>query len=224
MGFIEQLTAEFEVHRNAKNALPMQAYMKHLFPFLGIKSPLRKTLIRTVVNQNKEEVKPNTTAIARALYQKQEREYHYAAMDSYARFKKRHYQPSDIAFIEHLLTTHTHWDTVDFIAKHILGQFLLEYPDLRNETIQRFSESDNMWLNRSAILFQLGYKSKTDFELLKTLCMAHKDSNEFFIRKAIGWALREYAKVNMPAVEHFVNNTDLKPLSKKEALKHLKKY
>ena len=78
-----------------------------------------------------------------------------------------------------------------------------------------------MWLNRSAILFQLGYKEKTNFDLLKAECEKYKNSTEFFIQKAIGWALREYAKINPEAVKTFVTNTNLKPLSNKEALKNI---
>ena len=87
--------------------------------------------------------------------------------------------------------------------------------------IERFSNSENMWLNRSVILFQLGYKQKTNFDLLKSECEKHKNSNEFFIQKAIGWALREYGKTNPEAVRNFVNSTNLKTLSKKEALKNI---
>ncbi len=78
-----------------------------------------------------------------------------------------------------------------------------------------------MWLNRSAILFQLGYKEKTNFDLLKLVCEKHKTSSEFFIQKAIGWSLREYAKINPEAVKNFVTATNLKKLSEKEALKNL---
>jgi 3-methyladenine DNA glycosylase AlkD len=222
MGFIEQLTTQFEAHRNEANALPMHAYMKHLFPYLGIKAPLRITLLKGSVKAHKDELNTNTTAITKALYEKKEREYHYVAFEVYARFKKRHYKTRDLAFIEYLITTHSHWDSVDFIAKHILGPFLLEHPQLTAKTIERYATSENMWLNRSALLFQLGYKDQTDFKLLTQLCVAHKASHEFFIRKAIGWALREYAKIVMSRVVTFVNSTTLKPLSRKEALKHYK--
>jgi 3-methyladenine DNA glycosylase AlkD len=78
-----------------------------------------------------------------------------------------------------------------------------------------------MWLNRSAILFQLSYKERTNFDLLKLVCDKHKMSTEFFIQKAIGWALREYAKTNPEAVKDFVSVSNLKKLSEKEALKNL---
>lgn len=220
MSFIDQLTTTFETHRNAANAIPMQAYMKHQFLFLGLKSPLRKSLLTATVNAHKDELKTDITAITKALYSKKEREYHYVAIELYARFKKRQYVEKDLWVIAYLITTHSHWDSVDYIAKHILGQFLLEQPQRRDNTISEYSKSNHLWLNRSALLFQLGYKSQTDFKLLTDLCLYHKASNEFFIKKAIGWALREYAKIDMPSVVKFVNSTDLKPLSKKEALKH----
>lgn len=103
----------------------------------------------------------------------------------------------------------------------MLGQYLVEFPDAIDTTIDKFSNSDNMWLNRSAILFQLDYKKKTNFELLKTICIQHQSSKEFFIQKAIGWALREYAKTNSEAVKQFVLVNNLKPLSRKEALKNV---
>jgi len=78
-----------------------------------------------------------------------------------------------------------------------------------------------MWLNRSAIIFQLGYKKNTNYELLFSECVKHSQSKEFFIQKAIGWALREYGSVNPGLVLNFVNNTDLKPLSRKEAIRKL---
>lgn len=78
-----------------------------------------------------------------------------------------------------------------------------------------------MWLNRTAIIFQLSYKEKTNFDLLKSECEKHKHSTEFFIQKAIGWALRDYSRFNPNGVLQYVNSTDLKPLSKKEALRLL---
>ena len=110
---------------------------------------------------------------------------------------------------------------MDTIAKNILGEYLLEFPLETESVIERFSNSDNLWLNRSAILFQLGYKQKTNFDLLKSECEKHKNSNAFFIQKAIGWALREYAKTNPEGVKNFVATSNLKPLSKKEALKNI---
>ena len=128
--------------------------------------------------------------------------------------KKLTKKKEDIQLIEKFIITNSWWDSVDTISKYILGGYLLEFPLETENITERFSNSENMWLNRSAILFQLGYK-------LKSACEKHKNSNEFFIQKAIGWALREYAKTNPEAVKKYVNNTNLKPLSTKEALKNI---
>ena len=134
---------------------------------------------------------------------------------------KKNYKKEDIQLIEKLLTTNSWWDSVDTIAKNILGEYLLDFPLETKKVMEYFSNSNNMWLNRSAILFQLGYKEKTNFYLLKSVCEKHKNSTEFFIQKSIGWSLREYAKTNPEAVKTFVTNASLKPLSKKEALKNI---
>lgn len=221
MDFLEELKTQLQSVANPDNARPMKAYMKHKFQFLGIKSPDRKLILKPVVNAHKTELQNNISSITKALYKLTEREFHYCAMEVYCRFKKRHYQVSDIDTISFLITTHSHWDSVDFIAKHIYGQYLLEHPKETLPTVQEYTNSTNLWLNRSAILFQLGYKIRTDADLLFALCEQHKESKEFFIQKAIGWALREYAKVNPNAVLKFVDKTPLKPLSKKEAIRRL---
>ena len=123
--------------------------------------------------------------------------------------------------IEKLIVTNSWWDSVDTISKFILGQYLKEFPEETTKVVRRFSNSKNMWLNRSILLFQLGYKDKTNAEILFSECKKHSHSKAFFIQKAIGWALREYGKTNPELVKTFVNSTDLKPLSKKEALKNL---
>ena len=122
-----------------------------------------------------------------------------------------------------MITTNSWWDSVDFIAKHILGNYLFQFPDEIEKVVTECSSSENMWLNRSAILFQLGYKNQTDAKRLFDICLQHKSSSEFFIQKAIGWALREYSKANPDEVVSFVAKADLKPLSQKEALKRINK-
>jgi 3-methyladenine DNA glycosylase AlkD len=108
------------------------------------------------------------------------------------------------------------------LAKYGLGNYLLQFPDEKYKVIESFSNSDNMWLNRSAILFQLDYKKETDFDLLASVCEQHKSSNEFFIQKAIGWALRDYSRFNPSGVLAYVHSTNLKPLSQREALRNSK--
>ena len=134
---------------------------------------------------------------------------------------KGNYKKDDIQLIEKLIGNNSWWDSVDTIAKYILGEYLLEFQSETKKVMERFSNSENMWLNRSAILFQLGYKQKTKAAFLFSECIKQAHSKEFFIQKAIGWALREYAKINPEEVKDFVLNSDLKPLSTKEALKNI---
>ena len=221
MSFLTHIQEVFELHANTENATAMQAYMKDRFSFYGIKAPDRKRLLKEVHAEHKEEVDGNIRTLTDHLYQLEARELHYCAMELYQKCLKKKYLETDVSQIEKLITTHSWWDTVDFIAKHILGYYLLLFPNEINSVITSYSKAENMWLNRSAILFQLAYKNKTDASLLFDLCIQHKDSNEFFIQKAIGWALREYSKVNPEEVVSFVSKTKLKPLSEREALKRI---
>ena len=134
MSFISALQELFESHKNLENAAPMAAYMKYKFPFLGLKSAQRKSLLKKAINTNKDELQHNVTTIAKALFKNAEREYHYCAMELFTRFMKGHYIPSDLETIRFLICTHSHWDTVDFIAKHCLGRFLYELQELTRPT------------------------------------------------------------------------------------------
>jgi len=221
MGFIENLEKAFAENSNSENATAMAKYMQNYFSFFGIKTDERRQIFAAIWKENKQEVAENPREIALKLYSKPQRELQYCAIEILIKQLKGNYKKEDIQLIEKLIITNSWWDSVDTIAKNILGQYLLEYPLETENVIERFSNSKNMWLNRSAILFQLGYKGKTNFDLLKSECEKHKNSNEFFIQKAIGWALREYGKTNPEAVRNFVANTNLKPLSTKEALKNI---
>ena len=221
MNFIKSLETAFAEKSNTENAVAMAKYMRNHFQFFGIKTDDRRRLFKTNWKENQEEVSNNPREIALVLYAKSQRELHYCAIEILIKELKGNYKKEDIQLIEKLIITNSWWDSVDTIAKNILGQYLLEYPLETKKVIKRFSNFENMWLNRSVILFQLGYKKKTDFDLLQYECEKHKNSDEFFIQKAIGWALREYAKTNPEAVKNFVAQTNLKPLSKKEALKNI---
>jgi 3-methyladenine DNA glycosylase AlkD len=221
MPFIESLETAFQEKNQPENAVAMSKYMRNHFSFFGIKTEDRRQIFKTIWKENQQEVAEKPRAIALELFNKKERELHYCAIEILIKELKGNYTKDDIQLIEKLIITNSWWDSVDTIAKYILGEYLLEHPLETEKVIERFSNSNNMWLNRSAILFQLGYKQKTNFDLLKSECEKHKNSNEFFIQKAIGWALREYAKTNPEAVRNFVVNNNLKPLSKKEALKNI---
>lgn len=221
MNFITSLETAFQKKSNPDNSFAMAKYMRNHFLFFGIKTEERRHIFKALSKEHQLDISENPRAIALELYSKPQRELQYCAIEILIKQIKGEYVKNDIQLIENMIVTNSWWDSVDTIAKNILGEYLIEFPLETEKVIERFSNSNNMWLNRSAILFQLGYKQKTNFDLLKSECEKHKNSNEFFIQKAIGWALREYAKTNPEAVRNFVANTNLKPLSAKEALKNI---
>jgi len=221
MTFVEQLTLELESNANPVFASQMKSYLRDHFELYGIKMGPRRILLNKVLSQNLDEVKNNVRIIARDLYELPFREMHHCGTELVEKYLRKSYMREDIHLIEYLIVTNSWWDTVDYIAKLILGKYLLTYPDEIAKVIPYFANHENMWLNRSAILFQLGYKNKTDQDLLFNLCLQHKSSDEFFIQKAIGWALREYGKTNPDSVLDFVKSAGLKPLSTKEAIRNI---
>lgn len=221
MPFISELEAALKLKSSRENALPMEKYMRNHFPFFGIKTKERRQILKEVWTNNLLEVTANSREITTQLLAKKQREFHYCAIEIAIKNLSNKYVIEDILLIEKWITTHSWWDTVDSIAKNILGKYLLQFPDATQETVARFSNSNNLWLNRSALLFQLSYKAKTNAVILLTEGVKHAASDEFFIQKAIGWALREFGKTNPELVQSFVARTNLKPLSKKEALKNI---
>ena len=203
---------------NKTEVIAMAAYMKNNFPFLGIKQPLRKTISKPILKQLAQLPPIRFEFIVKHLWNLPEREFQYCATD-FLEFCIKKWDEEFIATIEWLIVNKSWWDTVDVIASHFAGGYFKRFPQHKIDVAQRWSNSENMWLNRTAILFQLGYKKKTDVALLFKIILQHKNSNEFFIQKAIGWALRQYSYTDANAVINFVERNDLKPLSKREALK-----
>ncbi len=208
----------FRENANPENAFFMKKYMKEKFTFLGIKSPERKALTRAFYkNYNRPDI--NTLEnIVRQLWKMEEREFQYFAMELVEKELKKMGR-DDIQLFEYFVVNKSWWDTVDFIAANLVGKHLLNFPGLIEQMNKKWISSENMWLNRTALLFQLKYKNDMDAKLLKQNILKCRDSKEFFIRKAIGWVLREYSKTNPVWVSEFVDSTTLSPLSKREALK-----
>ena len=221
MNFIEDITRAYAEKASPDNAVAMAKYMKNLFRFYGLKTDIRRGIFKAMLDKHKDEIKENAREIALQLYAKTERELHYTAIEILLKELKKNFLKEDIVLIEKLVVTNPWWDSVDTIAKYLVGGYLQQYPDEAVKVIDRFSASGNIWLNRCAILFQLGYKKDTDAALLFGECEKHRHSKEFFIQKAIGWALREYAKTDAEAVKKFVTTANLKPLSTREALKNI---
>lgn len=218
--YLIPLQALLEQNADAAKAAPMQKYMRDKFPFLGIKAPDRQALVREFLQEHGLPPLNDVEAVSRELWAMPQREYQYVAVDILQRLQKK-LTAEFITLLEYLIVTKSWWDTVDLIASHNVGTLFANYPAVKEEYVAKWRVSDNMWLRRTNLLFQLKYKDDTDADLLFALINENLDSDEFFIQKAIGWALREYSKTDDTAVIHFVQTTNLAPLSQREALKWL---
>ncbi|WP_344082825.1 DNA alkylation repair protein [Luedemannella helvata] len=217
--FLTRLTESFEAARDPDRAPAMRAYMRDQFPFLGIGAPAQQSLVRAALRDLPPPTEDDLTTVALACWARPEREYQYAACFVLRRHAKR----CTAAFLptaRTLVTTKSWWDTVDALAAHTVGPLVAAHPELR-EVMDAWSADDNLWVVRTALLHQLRYGAATDARRLFAYCAAQAGHPDFFIRKAIGWALREYARTNPEAVRDFVARTPLSPLSIREALKHL---
>ncbi|WP_425457443.1 DNA alkylation repair protein [Bacillus marasmi] len=217
---LDMVKTTLEQHRNPENAIPMANYMKNLFPYLGIKTPERRKLTREIFNKIGIKKEPFDEAFVLGLWELPEREYQYLALDYLAKSVKK-LNKQHIGLIQTLITTKSWWDTVDLLAANIAGPVVAEAKELIPEVVDGWAHHENMWLRRSAILIQLKYKQETDADLLYRYIVANADSQEFFIQKAIGWALREYSKTNPDSVKQFINSHTLKPLSVREGSKYI---
>ena len=219
---IRILRSLFNENTDPERAPAMSAYMKGLFPFLGISAPTRKLLVNQWIKETGIKSDPEKArAIIRSLYTEKEREYHYAAIDLLLVLPTKSLKENDDQLLEFLITQHSWWDSVDLIASHTMGKYLIRFPERTDQLISSWRNSENMWLNRSCLLFQLKYREKTNSELLFSLVDQYKSSKEFFIRKAIGWSLREYSKWGKEKVRAFVLASGIDGLAKREASKYL---
>jgi 3-methyladenine DNA glycosylase AlkD len=219
--FVGNFQKELGAHRNPEKAASMAAYMKNLFPFLGLPQPELKRLSAPLL----KEVKPfvNTKFLHDSvllLWKFPEREYQYVAIDLLYNHTKQT-EEKTLELIKTLITQKSWWDTVDSLAT-LVGKLVWQFPEW-TQTLGSYSSHDNFWLRRTALLYQLNYKDKTDQKRLFHYCLNSASEEEFFIRKAIGWALREYAKSNPQAVRRFLakHEDKLSSLTIREASKYL---
>lgn len=217
--YTKQLKTLIEQHADPTQAPGMKKYMRDQFEYLGIKSPQLKLLIRQHINEHGLPPLEDLDEIVHDLWSLPQREFQYTAMSLMERLEKK-LTENFIKTLEYTLITKSWWDTVDNVS-HIVGIHFKRYPKVHVKYLAKWRRSKNIWLRRTAILFQLDYKSETDFDLLCDIITESLGSSEFFINKAIGWSLRQYAYTDPKAVKEFVKETPLHPLSRREAMKHL---
>jgi len=217
---IETLSLAFRKKGDTERALGMSRYMKGRFEYFGIMAVDRKTIFKSnkiqFLNLVKQGLLEETMI---RLWEYDEREMQYCALELLDSSRK-YYTPQTLDLIERLILSKSWWDTVDMLAGKTAGYLFILFPDLQLPRVTEWITHADFWINRSAIIHQLNYKNKTDFELLKKAILPHIHSSEFFLRKAIGWALRQYSRTNPQEVIQFVQEQgDLSNLSKKEALR-----
>lgn len=219
--YVRKLKPFFEAHADPIKAAPMKKYMRDQFEYLGIKSPQMAALQKEFIAANGLPPLEELDAIVRDLWKLPQREFQYLALSLIGKFEKK-VDEDFITTLEYLITHKSWWDTVDTIAGHPVGMMFKRFPKVKAKYLKKWRISDNFWLRRTTLLFQLGYKEETDFELLCELIKDNLGSDEFFINKAIGWALRQYAHTKPEVVRKFVKATkELHPLSRREALKNI---
>jgi 3-methyladenine DNA glycosylase AlkD len=218
--YVALLKTFFEQNADPLQAGPMKKYMRDQFEYLGIKTPKNIALQKEFFAEHGLPRLSDLDTVLHDLWSLPQREFQYVAVGLLGRFNKK-IPAKFIKTIEDMIITKSWWDTVDSIAGGTVGVHFQRFPEVRADYLSKWRNSDNFWLRRTAILFQLNYKKETDFDLLSEIIRENLDSKEFFINKAIGWSLRQYARVDPKAVTEFVTSTPLQPLSRGEAMKHL---
>lgn len=219
--FIDELTANLKEVANNENRISMEVYMKNHFEFFGIRSPLRKAIYKNwkpcIKNCSPEE----KLELINELWKKPQREFQYIGVDLLNSRRKNEWTLNDIHTLEFFITEKSWWDTVDLIASNAVGTYFKLYPKQIERIIPQWIYSQNLWLQRSSLIFQLKYKEDTDFELLKNTIVTLNHNKDFFIQKAIGWSLRQYSKYHPLEVRHFIQEIKLEGLALKEAQKFI---
>jgi len=218
--YLKLLEQRFLRAANPGDAVAMQRYMKDIAPFFGIKSVERRALQKAHFAEQGKATLAQLPAIVRSAFAQPQREWHYTAVDLLVMHAKK-LGPEHLPLLEELITTKSWWDTVDALATNVVGVVLRRYPKEIPYWNERWVRSEDMWLVRTSILFQLKWKNDSDQALLFGNIERHAGHSDFFIRKAIGWALRQYGRTDPEAVRGFVTTRKLSPLSVREALRKL---
>ncbi len=218
---LDALSSRLTELANPDEALAMKAYMRDQFEFFGVKSKPRRDAAKPVMAAVKEASPSELLDFADRCWAQPQREFQAVAVDALRKGAKK-FDVSHLDRVEHFIVTKSWWDTIDFLAAHVVGPMTHTSPAVL-EVLDRWIDDDNIWRARTAILHQLSFKADTDPVRLFAYAEKRAEDTEFFIRKAIGWALRSHARVDPRSVKAFVDQHDkvLSGLTKREALKHL---
>jgi 3-methyladenine DNA glycosylase AlkD len=218
--YLKEIQKIFVANGNQLIAKGAKAYLLNQFEFYGIKTPLRRQLCKAFYKTHPIKDHTELSKLIKECFNEPQRELHYFAIELLGHHKKI-WSIKTIPLIEWMITHQSWWDSVDSTNTHVISKFFLLHPEHIEACTSKWNQSSNKWLIRMSILFQLTYKTKTDTNLLSKYIENSQLHEDFFVRKAIGWALRAYAYTNKKWVVQFVKaHPLLNNLSKKEALKH----
>ena len=216
--YVEQVKECYYKNGSSLKAIPMKHYMRDQFEYVGIQTPLRRKISKPFLKKDKLPLISELESIIREFWMLEGREFQYFAQELAMKYIK--VIPKDfISTYEFMIVNKSWWDTIDIIAKKLIGPYMIRFPEERELLLEKWLSSENIWLQRTCLLFQLGYKENTDAGRLFQIIERLKSIDEFFIQKAIGWALREYSKVNPDLVKEYINRTELSKLAFTEGMK-----
>ena len=199
---LRQIRAALIPLSHSSRAVAQENYMKNIAPFLGITTPDRRAAVKPLLKDLPQPSSDELGQAARLLFAQEHREYAYVACQLLHRFGEVADKNFLSNHVEDLLITKSWWDTVDALGSEAVSPLSAKYAS--RSLMHAWNKSPNIWLNRAAIQHQRGRRQKTDVDFVLELSKAHVDSREFFLVKAIGWALRDIAAFNKPAVRDFL--------------------
>jgi 3-methyladenine DNA glycosylase AlkD len=221
---VEDVRAALRAVADPAKAEPMRAYMRSAMPFLGVPTPERTAALRPVLSAHPLRDAAAWRGTLLALWREAtHREERYAALVLARRYPRLLVAEPDasVEMLDELVVTGAWWDLVDDTAIRLVGPLLLAHPDLVAPAMRRWARDADRWRRRTAVICQIGAKDRVDTALLAEAIEANAADPDFFLRKGIGWALRQHARADPDWVRHFVASHALSPLSRREALKHL---
>lgn len=218
--YFNQIKNILEENGNPFYAEKQSKYLKNHFQFYGHKAVQWMTIFNNFTKDNGFIGNENISCFIKLCFESEYRELQYIAIEMTQRIYKQ-WDDQIINELEYMIANKSWWDSVDWIAK-LVGMYFKKFPEQKINYFKKWKISNYMWFNRIAIIFQLHYRQSTDFELIKEAILYHQYSKEFFIRKAGGWALRNYSRYEPKLVLEFVDqNPQLSGLTKREAIRNI---
>jgi 3-methyladenine DNA glycosylase AlkD len=218
--YILPLAEQLEDLAEPERAVGAKAYMKNKFEFFGMPMAVRRTACKQYMKEHPLKTIGELEEIVKELWTLEQREFQYFGVELMG-FHKKLWEKKTIELFEHCIVNKSWWDTVDFISSECNAKYFQLFPRQIVPVTKRWNHSKNIWLQRSSLLFQKSYKKDLNTTLLSEYILNLASSKEFFVQKAIGWVLREFARTAPEWVKEFVATHPLPNLSKREAMKHL---